>query len=100
MVSILEVISPIAIALVFAEWSGIPQGFSSWLYKIGIYRRGLYTKTRYRLKPFDCGFCLTFWIALIQNHLHGYSYYTTFALACLSASIAYIILTIHARINR
>ena len=65
-----------AIGFSFAEVSMIPQMFSLWLrdrFNIGkslkIYK---YLKTPYRLKPFDCGYCLSFWVAFLSALYFNY----------------------------
>lgn len=79
----------------FAEVSGIPQAFSRFLYNrfnLGSNVKGYqYIKTPYRLKPFDCGYCLSFWVGLLSSYYIGYE--LLFALMFgFSASVVAIIL--------
>lgn len=56
--------------IAFAEISGIPQTFSNWLFdKFGIGRTIKHSavKIPLRFKPFDCSFCLSFWVCFSLN---------------------------------
>ena len=65
-----------AIGFSFAEVSMIPQTLALWLrdrFNIGkaldAYK---YLKVPYRLKPFDCGYCLSFWVAFLSALYFNY----------------------------
>lgn len=53
----------------FAEVSGIPQAISRFIldrFNIGQeLKQYNYIKVPYRLKPFDCGYCLSFWFSFL-----------------------------------
>lgn len=60
----------------FAEISMIPQMISKYLldeFNLGKKVIGYnYLKTPYRLKPFDCGYCLSFWVAFLSALYFNY----------------------------
>ena len=101
-----EIIYPIAIGLLFAEFSGIPQSFARWLAKkgIGISKVNgffLEPKIPYKLKPFGCGLCLTFWISLTFSIFSAnFEVYNALGTASIASCISYLIISINARINR
>ena len=96
----------VAIGLLFAEFSGIPQRFARWLATkgFGVSTLNGFTssvKIPYKLKPFGCGMCLTFWISLTMSIFSAnFDLWEAFGIACISGSIAHLILTVYARINR
>ena len=96
----------VAIGLLFAEFSGIPQRFARWLatkgFGINSYGGMSFTKRLpYKLKPFGCGMCLTFWVGLLLSIFSAnFDLWEAFGIACISGSIAHLILTVYARINR
>lgn len=107
-----HILFPVAIGLLFAEFSGIPQKISRWLlkkYKIGVpsipytgisgFSGPIQQRVPYRLKPFDCGMCLSFWIAIIQNYCLHYTVYDILALAAASGCVAYLTMIIVSRIK-
>ena len=100
------ILIPLAIGLLFAEFSGIPQSFARWLASIGIGKANhngftFTKKLPYKLKPFGCGLCLTFWIALFLNvYSCNFTFIESVGFACMSSCIAYLIITIRDRINR
>lgn len=102
----LTIFIPVAIGLLFAEFSGIPQSIMRWLAKKGygvskVNGFALAKLIPYRCKPFDCGMCLTFWVALAINYfLSKFTLLDAFGFSCMSACVAYLITSIHARINR
>lgn len=60
----------------FGELSGIPQSITNYLHErfdFGKKVQGYdYIKMPYRLKPFDCGYCLSFWIGLFSTLYFDY----------------------------
>ena len=92
---VILILGSAAIGFSFAEVSMIPQMFSKWLcnrFDIGksldAYK---YLKVPYRLKPFDCGYCLSFWVAFLSAIY--FNYIILFALMIgFGASIVAIIL--------
>lgn len=66
------IIGSACVGFSFAEVSMLPQAFSKWLlekFNIGKDVKGYqYIKVPYRLKPFDCGYCLSFWVGLISAY--------------------------------
>lgn len=96
----------VAIGLLFAEFSGIPQRFARWLAKKGI---GLSTlngftscrKIPYKLKPFGCSLCLTFWTGLLLSFFPAnFALLDAVGIACIASCISYLITSVNARINR
>ena len=70
------VIGSACLGFSFAEVSMIPQMFSVWLrdrFNLGnaipAYK---FLKSPYRLKPFDCGYCLSFWVAFLSALYFNY----------------------------
>lgn len=52
----------------FANISGIPQMVSQFLFLMGKFKQVTPEfKRPYRLKPFDCEMCLTFWLYLFTH---------------------------------
>ena len=96
----------VAIGLLFAEFSGIPQRFAKWLATKGVGKSELngFTCSKlipYKLKPFGCSLCLTFWTGLLLSFFYAnFDLWEAFGIACISGSIAHLILTVYARINR
>lgn len=76
----------------FAEISMIPQTFSRWLlteFNIGTKLKGYeYAKTPLRLKPFDCGYCLSFWVALLSSLYFNYIVITGVMIAFAATIVA------------
>ena len=74
---IILILGSAAIGFSFAEVSMIPQAFALWLrdrFNIGKSFDGYkYIKTPYRLKPFDCGYCLSFWVAFLSAMYFQYN---------------------------
>jgi hypothetical protein len=77
MINILTIIiASSCIGVTFAELSGIPNSIKNWLKDKRIwYRKGVFLGGEFiegvsgayitkRIKPFDCGLCLSFWISL------------------------------------
>ena len=66
------VIGSACVGFSFAEVSMLPQAFSKWLldkFNIGKDVKGYqYIKVPYRLKPFDCGYCLSFWVGVLSSY--------------------------------
>lgn len=100
------ILYPLAIGLLFAEFSGIPQSFARWLAKKGFgisTLNGFYyaNKLPYKLKPFGCGMCLTFWLSLTMSIFSAnFALYTAIGNAAIASAIAYLIITVRDRINR
>jgi hypothetical protein len=71
------IIGSASVGYSFAELSGVPQGLSQWLYdkfNIGKKVNGFeYIKTPLRLKPFDCGYCLSFWTGFLTTFYFDYA---------------------------
>jgi hypothetical protein len=88
------ILLPVAIGLLFAEFSGIPQWFTRWLWKTFKIGRMVLSghKIPIRIKPFDCGMCLSFWIAIAQNYFLSYSIYHIIGYAAISGCLAHLIL--------
>jgi len=67
---LLLVLGSACVGFSFAEVSGVPQAFSRWLlsqFNIGKNVKGYqYVKVPLRIKPFDCGYCLSFWFGFIS----------------------------------
>lgn len=65
------IIGSAGIGYSFAELSNIPQSIANYLndrWNIGKKIEGYeYVKLPYRLKPFDCGYCLSFWVGLFST---------------------------------
>jgi hypothetical protein len=76
----------------FAEISMIPQMFSRFLlseFNIGSKLKGYeYAKTPLRLKPFDCGYCLSFWVALLSALYFNYIIITALMIGFAATIIA------------
>lgn len=71
------IIGSACIGFSFAEISRIPQTISQWLldeFNLGKRIHGYtYLKTPYRLKPFDCGYCLSFWVGSLSALYFNYN---------------------------
>jgi hypothetical protein len=67
---LLLVLGSACVGFSFAEVSGVPQALSRFLYNqfnIGKKVKGYqYVKVPLRIKPFDCGYCLSFWFGFIS----------------------------------
>jgi hypothetical protein len=76
----------------FAEVSMIPQMFSRFLlseFNIGNKLNGYqYAKTPLRLKPFDCGYCLSFWVALLSALYFNYIIITALMIGFAASIVA------------
>lgn len=72
---ILLAIGSAAVGFSFAEVSQIPQTLSKYLldtFNIGKSLKGYsYVKIPYRLKPFDCGYCLSFWVGFLSAYYYN-----------------------------
>lgn len=96
----------VAIGLLFAEFSGIPQRFARWLATkgFGISTMNGFTCSKlipYKLKPFGCALCLTFWVGLLLSFFYtNFDLYDSIGIACIASCISYLITSIHARVNR
>ena len=84
------IIGSASVGFSFAEISNIPQTFARWLcdeFDFGKRMKGYeYIKTPYRLKPFDCGYCLSFWVAFLSSLYFNYNIITALMIG-FSASI-------------
>ena len=71
---LLLVFGSACIGFSFAEVSGVPQAISRWLlsqFNFGKRVKGYNDfKMPYRLKPFDCGYCLSFWIGFSSGLIY------------------------------
>lgn len=99
------IIACTAFGVLFAELSGIPQFVSRFLaamriwYKQGYYINGEFVSDKSgkalprRIKPFDCGMCLSFWTCFLISKfwLHADWIYSV-GFAAMSAVLAVIIL--------
>jgi len=89
------IIGSACVGFSFAEVSMVPQIFSKWLldkFNIGQNVKGYqYIKVPYRLKPFDCGYCLSFWTGLLSTYNFNYGF-TLAIIAGFTASIVAILL--------
>jgi len=76
----------------FAEISMIPQSLSRWLFdrfNIGNKLKGYdFIKTPLRLKPFDCGYCLSFWVALLSALYFNYIMLVALMIAFAASIVA------------
>lgn len=91
----LLIIGSACVGFSFAEVSMIPQLFSKWLLqefdfgkKVENYQ---YFKTPYRLKPFDCGYCLSFWVSFLSSLYFNYGIVASLIIGFTSSVIAILL---------
>lgn len=103
------IILPAMVGVLFADLSGIPQAVSQWLCDKNIYGCNIPNPYGYgadkfipgRLKPFDCGLCLSFWLSLANSTLIcKFTFVTSIGIAATSAVVAVMVKAIYDRINR
>lgn len=92
---LLLIIGSACVGFSFAEVSGIPQAFANFLYNkfdLGNPVKGYqYIKTPYRLKPFDCGYCLSFWFSFLASYYIGYELLFALIFGFMSSIVAIIL---------
>jgi hypothetical protein len=92
---ILLIIGSACVGFSFAEVSMIPQMFAVWLcdeFDIGRKIPGYdYVRRPYRLKPFDCGYCLSFWVAFLSALYFNYGIVASLIIA-FTSSVASILI--------
>lgn len=89
------IVGSASLGLGFAEISQIPQAFASFLlnkFNIGKSVKGYdYIKVPYRLKPFDCGYCLSFWTGLISSYYFGYDLIVSLMIGFVAGIVSILI---------
>lgn len=89
------IIGSACVGFSFAEVSGIPQALSLWLRNEFDFGKTLpgyqYMKTPYRLKPFDCGYCLSFWVAFLSALYFNYVLITALMIGFVASIVAILL---------
>jgi hypothetical protein len=89
------IIGSACVGFSFAEVSMIPQKFSGWLlqtFNLGKKVKGYqFVKVPYRLKPFDCGYCLSFWVGLLSTYNLGHGLINAIMIGFASSIVAVIL---------
>lgn len=85
----------------FAEISELPQFLMKWLmYRYKIFKRvqmgEIVTERPYRIKPFDCELCLSWWIALITSlAVYHFSFFYSILISGSCSLIAMVIVKLY-----
>jgi hypothetical protein len=92
---ILLIVGSACVGFSFAEVSNIPQIFARWLvdeFDLGTKMPGYsYITQPFRLKPFDCGYCLSFWVAFLSALYFNYNIVTALIIGFTSSVIAILL---------
>lgn len=92
---LLLIIGSACVGFGFAEITQIPQGVSRFLleqFNLGKKVKGYeYVKVPYRLKPFDCGYCLSFWIGFLSSYYFGYELIVSIMIGFIAGIVSILI---------
>lgn len=92
---LLLIVGSACVGFSFAEVSMIPQTFARWLcdeFDLGKRMPGYsYITVPFRLKPFDCGYCLSFWVAFLSSLYFNYNIVTALIIGFTSSVVSIIL---------
>lgn len=92
---ILLIVGSACVGFSFAEVSNIPQTFARWLCdELGFGKKMpgySYITVPFRLKPFDCGYCLSFWVAFLSALYFNYNIVTALIIGFTSSVVSILL---------